>query len=325
MKCIILAGGFATRLWPLTENKAKPLLHLKDKPLISHIVEGLPADIEIIISTNAVFEEAFIEWKKSYPHRLIKVFVEDSTDDQVKKGALGATALVIEREKIDEDLMLIAGDNYFGFALSEFIRSFKGNPLLAAYDIGDLHAARKFGVVIASDNPSDSEESTCKHVIGFQEKPSEPKSTLVSTGCYLFPQKNLTDIVEYSRQHNDNLGGIFEHLLQKGDVIDVFSFTEKWFDVGSFEGYLKANQDLLEGQIIESGLVKKEGHNQLKGGVYLGNGVQIENSTIENSVILSNSFIQNCVIRNCIVDENCKLKNIDLSHKMIRQKSLIEK
>ena len=78
MKAIILAGGFATRLWPLTENKAKPLLHLKDKALISHIVEGLPQSVEIIVSTNAVFEEAFLNWAKEYSNRSIEIFVEDS-------------------------------------------------------------------------------------------------------------------------------------------------------------------------------------------------------------------------------------------------------
>lgn len=93
MKCIILAGGFATRLWPLTENKAKPLLHLKDRPLVSHIVEKLPKDTEIIISTNAVFEDEFKKWTENFKDRNIKIFVEDSEGDEMKKGALGATAL----------------------------------------------------------------------------------------------------------------------------------------------------------------------------------------------------------------------------------------
>jgi len=69
MKCIILAGGFATRLWPLTENKAKPLLHLKDRPLLSHLVQKLPVEMELIISTNAIFADDFYSWKESFPER----------------------------------------------------------------------------------------------------------------------------------------------------------------------------------------------------------------------------------------------------------------
>lgn len=315
MKCIILAGGFATRLWPLTENKAKPLLHLKDRPLISHIVEGLPKDLEIIVSTNAVFADDFNEWKKQYSDRTIQVFVEDSEEDEFKKGALGATALVIQKEKIEEDLLLIAGDNYFGFHFDDFLKRYDGNPMLAAYDIKDLKSARKFGVVVKREGK----------VAEFQEKPQDPKSTLVSTGCYLFPKKHLTDIIDYAKKKNDDLGGIFEYLLSKGEDIDVFSFDQAWYDVGSFEGYINANQELLNQSVIEAGTVTKAGSNKLKGSVYLADGTTIENSTIENSVILKGSKIINCVIRNCIVDEKSQLKNIDLSHKMIRQGTVIEK
>ena len=315
MKSIILAGGFATRLWPLTENKAKPLLHLKDRPIISHIVEGIPEDIEIIVSTNAVFADEFNEWAKNYPDRKIKIFIEDSTGEKTKKGALGATSLVIQDQQIDEDLMLIAGDNYFGFKMGDFIDFYKGNPMLAAYDIQSLDSARKFGVVVEKDG----------QVVEFQEKPQEPKSTLVSTGCYIFPQKNLKDIIEYAKHKNDDLGGIFEYLKNKDEVIDVFSFNEQWFDVGSFDGYLRANHDLLNNQIIENGHVEKTGDNKFIGGVYLGDGAVVADSTIENSVILNDCKITNCVIRNCIIDEKCDLKNIDLSHKMIRQGSRIEK
>jgi glucose-1-phosphate thymidylyltransferase len=315
MKCIILAGGFATRLWPLTENKAKPLLHLKDRPLISHIADGLPQDIEIIISTNAVFEDEFKKWAFDYPKRAIKIFVEDSTEDKCKKGALGATSLVIEKMGINEDLLLIAGDNYFGFQMADFINFFKGNPLLAAFDIKDKNAARKFGVVVSSGG----------HVTEFQEKPNEPKSTLVSTGCYIFPAKNLGDIVTYAKLKNDDLGGIFEYLLKKGETIDVFSFKEKWFDVGSFEGYLNANRDLLDNRLIEKKNVTKVGSNKFNGGVYLGDNVTVTNSIIHDSVVLNGCKIDNCVIKNCVVDENCELTNIDLSHKMIRQCSNIKK
>ncbi|MDH5596773.1 MAG: NDP-sugar synthase [Candidatus Peregrinibacteria bacterium] len=315
MKCIILAGGFATRLWPLTENKAKPLLHLKDRPLISHIVEKLPRDIEVILSTNAVFEENFKEWAKQFPDRKLKIFVEDSMGDDFKKGALGATALVIETENMDEDLLLLAGDNYFGFSIEDMLARFSENPLLAAYDIKDLNQARKFGVVVAKDGKA----------VEFQEKPDQPKSTLVSTGCFLFPTKNLKDIVHYAKEKNDDLGGIFEYLTSKGETVDVFHFEDAWVDIGSYEAYLQANKDLLKNRVIEKENVKKVGQNQFHGGVYLGENVEVKDSVIENSVILKNCKINNCVIRNCVIDENSDLSNLDLSYKMIRQGSKIEK
>ena len=315
MKCIILAGGFATRLWPLTETKAKPLLHLKDKPLISHIVEALPDKLEIIISTNAVFEEDFKTWIRDFPQRKIKIFVEDSGADEFKKGALGATALAIQELKIAEDLLLLAGDNYFGFKVEDLLAQFKQNPLLAAYDIGDLKEARKFGVVIEKDGKA----------VEFQEKPEHPKSTLVSTGCFVFPQKNLGDIIYYAKEKNDDLGGIFEYLTKKGEEIDVFKFSEPWVDIGSYEAYLQANKALLRGEVIEKEGVKREGKNELIEGVYLGKNVQVKDSIIESSVILDGCKIDNCVIRHCVIDENCELKNLDLSHKMIRAGSKIEK
>ncbi|MFH0821087.1 MAG: NDP-sugar synthase, partial [Candidatus Peregrinibacteria bacterium] len=298
-----------------SEKKAKPLLHLKDRPLLSHLVEKLPRELPILISVNRAFAEGIQQWAKIHSDRQIQVVVEDSENDEGKLGALAATAFVIQSQKIDEDLLLMAGDNYFGFSFSDFIAHFKNNPLLAAYDIGSKESARKFGVVVAQDG----------HVIEFQEKPAQPKSTLISTGCYLFPQKNLTDIVEYSKTHKDNLGGIFEYFLKRGETIDVFRFTEPWYDIGSFDAYLQANSELLAGAVIQEESVILEGNNRLEKGVYLGKGVHVTNSLIDNCIVLDNCVINNCVLRNCVIDEDCYLRGIDLSHQMLRAGSRIEK
>ncbi|MBI5411688.1 NDP-sugar synthase [Candidatus Peregrinibacteria bacterium] len=314
MYCIILAGGFATRLWPLTENKAKPLLTLVDRPLISHIVQSIPPEIPIVVSTNAVFRNAFSEWRKGFPNHPIEIFIEDSFSNESKKGALGATAMVIERKQLKEDLLLFAGDNYFGFSMPAFFQSFSKNPLLAAYDIKDVNKAKRFGVVVTRDG----------RVTEFQEKPAQPKSTLVSTGCYLFPAKNLQDIIIYSCEKNDDLGGVFEYLLRKGETINAFSFSDPWYDIGSFDAYLTAHCELLHGEnkVAPQAIVQRS---DLKGGVSIADGAHVERCTLENVMILSGSIVENCVIRNSIIDKHCHLKNLDISHKMIRQGSAIEK
>ena len=312
MKAIILAGGFATRLWPLTEKRAKPLLILKNKPLISHITENIPESIEIIISTNQIFEKDFLQWKeKNFPKRKITIFIEDSNSDKTKKGALGAVSLVIQEMQIKDDLIIIAGDNYFGFDFKDFLKSYHQNPLLAVFDIKDLKKARQFGVVISSDQ---------KTITAFQEKPLHPKSTLVSTGAYIFPQKNLTDIIYYSQKYHDDLGGIFEYLKTKNTTINIFSFQEPWFDIGSFSGYLEAHKSLSANKNKQVTIKNTE----LSGAISLASDCVLENCLLDNVIVFPKTKIKNCEIRNCIIDQNCLIDGVDLSYKIIRENSFIK-
>lgn len=315
MKVLILAGGFATRLWPLTERRAKPLLLLNGKPLISHIVDKIPADLEIIVSTNQVFQADFEKWKKGYAHRKIEIFIEDSGNDDTKKGALGATSLVIQSKQITEDLILIAGDNYFDFNFAEFKSTFQGNPLIAVFDIKEKEEAKKFGVVNMDAN---------KQVLSFEEKPREPSSTLVSTGLYIFPQKNLEDIIEYARSKSDDLGGIFEYFLAtKKQRVDCFTFDQGWYDIGSFAAYIDANKVTQKEQLIKKNTAFVDMDSQITGSVFLGENVKIKNSFIQSSLILDNCEITDCVIRDSVIDQNSKLTNLDLTQKMIREGSEI--
>ncbi|HRH93005.1 MAG TPA: sugar phosphate nucleotidyltransferase, partial [Candidatus Peribacteria bacterium] len=91
MRCFVLAGGFATRLWPLTEKRAKSLLPLAGKPILSHVVDAVPAKIPVSVSTNAVFEADMRRWAKKQ-NRDIDIVVEDTGHDDQKLGALGALA-----------------------------------------------------------------------------------------------------------------------------------------------------------------------------------------------------------------------------------------
>lgn len=315
MKVLILAGGFATRLWPLTEKRAKPLLLLNGKPLISHIVDKIPEDLEIIVSTNQIFKADFEKWQTGYSKRKIEIFIEDSGSDDTKKGALGATSLVIQAKNLEEDLILIAGDNYFDFSFPDFIKTFQGNPLMAVFDIKSKDEAKKFGVVNMDET---------KQVKSFEEKPLEPKSTLVSTGLYIFPKNNLKDIIHYAKNKSDDLGGIFEYFMkEKAQRVDCFTFDQGWYDIGSFAAYIDANQTLQKEKMIKRNSAFVDMDSKIAGSVFLDENVKIKNSFIQNSLILGNCEITDCVIRESIIDKNCKLTNIDLTQKMIREGSEI--
>jgi glucose-1-phosphate thymidylyltransferase len=306
MIALLLAGGFATRLWPLTEKRAKPLLPLAGKPLIQHIIDKIPQELKIIISTNKVFEEDFSELKQQYPDRDIVIFIEDSHTDQNKVGALAATALTIREFQINSPLLLIAGDNYFGFELNDFIAAYSGKTLLASHDTRSLELAKQFGVLTVEG----------KHLRSFVEKPEQPASTLISTGCYLFSPHHLGLIQEYSRHSSDNLGGIFEYLLQRQEPVEVFRFTEDWIDIGSFESYLAANRLLLrENQISQNSKIL---NCDIGESVDIGKNCILENCSLDQVIIMEGCRIKDSRLRGCVIDKNCTIEGVDLDHKMIR-------
>jgi len=316
MKAFILAGGFATRLWPLTEKRAKPLLPLAGIPLLTHLVEKIPAGIPITVSTNAVFAEDFEKWKKAMSDKrlAISILIEDAGHEDEKLGALGAVAKWIREENINDDVLLLAGDNYVGFSIASFIERFSGKPLLAAYDIRTKEAAKKFGIVLTEGSPNTSGSI---RVTGFQEKPADPKSTLVSTGCYVLPAESLPALVSYAKEHPDNIGGIFEEFLSKGMEVECVSFAEPWFDIGSFEAYREATKSLV-GERVLRGEQVLDRETQFHGSIVLGNHSKIARSSLTNVVLFENCEVEDCVLENCIVDDDCILRGVDLSGKMLR-------
>jgi glucose-1-phosphate thymidylyltransferase len=310
MHAFILAGGFATRLWPLTERRAKPLLPLLGKPLITHMLEKIPADVPVTVSTNAAFESDFVAWKETTKRPNVFVHVEPVLHDDQKLGALRATADWIERETITDDVLLLTGDNYFGFDVSTFLKSATPDvPLIAVYDIKDREQAKLFGTVILSEDK--------KTIAAFEEKPKEPRSTLVSTGCSLLPASVLPILTAYAKDHPDNVGGIFEHLLQTGKRVDSFVFSEPWFDIGTFEAYLEATQTLVGEKLLQAETARWE-ESQSHGSVVVGEKTDVIRSTLTNTVLFDGCFVEDCILENCIVDNHCTLRGVELTGKMIR-------
>lgn len=311
MKVFILAGGFATRLWPLTESRAKPLLPLAGKPLLTHILEKIPADLSVTVSTNAAFAQSFHDWKKTLNRSNVEIRIEQTKSDDEKLGTLGATAQWITQEKIDDDILLLTGDNYFGFAISEMIQTFDHqHALVAAYDIGDVAKASAFGTIIV-----DTDQKT---ITGFEEKPADPKSSLVSTGCSILPKSVLPDLINFAKVKPDNVGGIFEELIRLHKGVQCFRFRGQWFDIGSFETYVEATEALV-GENVLLGNKTTITDTETTGSVVAGAGTMITNSKLENTVLFENCIVDDCVLDRCVIDDGCELRGIDLTGKMIRR------
>lgn len=317
MQSFILAGGYATRLWPLTEKRSKPLLPLAGKPLLTHLIEKIPTDMHVTVSTNSVFEEAFDRWIQELGRLGVTLEIEDTKHEDHKLGALGALGMWLEEKRVEDDVLVLTGDNYLGFDLDRFLKQFDGaTPLVAAHDIGDTAKASAFGTVIIDAK---------NEVIGFEEKPKEPKTSLVSTGCCVFPQSTIPLTIAHAKNKPDNLGGIFEEFLKQGVAVHACTFTEPWLDIGSFNSYLAAHRLLVNGKhmIGSESLVASDSN--LQESVSIGMRSTLQKSTLIDCIILNDCMIEDCILKDCIVDDGCTLKGVDLTGKMIRAGTTLAK
>ncbi|MBI4019138.1 MAG: nucleotidyltransferase family protein [Candidatus Aenigmarchaeota archaeon] len=228
MKVIVLAGGMAERLKPLTENTAKPLIDIAGKPMINYVIESLDAaGIEdICVSTNEKFADEFEQWRDEYGLN-VSMVIEKMPGGQ-KLGAIAGLAFVLEKKKIDDDCLVIAGDNLFGFSIADFVSFYKKKraPVVGAYDVGDPNEAMRFGVITASKDG---------RITDFEEKPEKPKSSLVATACYILPKATLKMIPVYLKEGNSrDSPGHFLAWLTKKTAVYAYPFNSYWFDVGTF-------------------------------------------------------------------------------------------
>ncbi|MBT4935411.1 nucleotidyltransferase family protein [Candidatus Woesearchaeota archaeon] len=238
MKAIILAAGYATRLYPLTENQPKPLLEVNNISILNHIldkVHKIEGITDIYVVTNARFYDAFRTWHCNYPLAdKITLINDGTTSNDDRLGAVGDIHYVVQDKDINDDLLVIAGDNLFGFELQHFINfSDKHNTSSVAFcDLKNVEKVRrKLGVGVL-----DGEK-----VIGFEEKPLEPSSALASTACYLFKKNDLPFIEQAMERGSADNSGDFVKFLVNNSQVHGFVFDEHWFDIGSFESLEEAN------------------------------------------------------------------------------------
>jgi len=250
MKALILAGGYAKRLWPVTKNMPKQLLPVAGKPIIEYPIENIELTKrvkEVIISINAYFEFNFREWFTKYQFRKkTKLVIEKTFSEEQKLGSIGALNYLISNLNLKEDLLIIGGDNLFEFSLRKFINYYKEKKtsVVALYDIKDKSKVKgRYGIV---------ELDKDQKIINFQEKPQNPRTSLVNTACTILSKEDIKLIPQYIEEGNnkDAFGYLIEWLSNKKPM-HGFTFDSPWFDIGSFEAYDTANLHYREKRMGE--------------------------------------------------------------------------
>lgn len=232
MKAVILAAGYATRLYPLTQNTPKCLLEVGDRTILDLLCEkmsAVPEIDELFIVTNARFYPLFEEWKCLLRCRVpVRIFNDKTTSNDNRLGAIGDLGLVLKEARVVSDVLLLASDNLFEQKLEAFVsfaHSKKDAVVLAVYDIGDKRlAAGKFGVI---------ESDASGKVITMEEKPAKPRSSFIGVGAYYFPAATLPRVFEYlaGKDAQDAPGHYMRWLVGKVKIFS-FQFFGMWYDIG---------------------------------------------------------------------------------------------
>ena len=243
MNALILAAGYATRLYPLTLDKAKPLLSVGGKPIIEWTVEKLidVPDLETVyIVTNDKFAHDFQTWAERYQNRQpkfkFKIINDGSESDDDKLGAIGDINFVVTRENLAEnDLLIVAGDNLFGESLVGFVgRAKNTDATVAVYDVGDAETIKKYGN-IAID--------AAGIITHFEEKPKKPRSTLAAIALYCYSPRVLSLFTTYlAAGNNPDQPGRFVQWLYRRTPVKTFELKGKWLDIGSKETLREADE-----------------------------------------------------------------------------------
>ena len=237
MTGIILAAGYATRMYPLTLNFPKPLLEVGGKKIIDHLLEdGERSGIErFIVVSNHKFISLFREWAEGKEN--VMVLDDGSVDNEHRIGAVKDIEFAIEKAGINDDTLILAGDNVLDFSLSSFIEygKKKGTSCIMRHRETDRARLSKTGVVTIDQNDL---------VLSMEEKPKEPKSEWAVPPFYYYVKEDLPLIKEgIENGCGTDAPGSFVSYLAERRPVHAFLMPGKRFDVGSIEGYEKIRKE----------------------------------------------------------------------------------
>jgi glucose-1-phosphate thymidylyltransferase len=243
---LVLAAGYATRLRPLTDEVAKPLLPLAGRPMLDYLYDKIAAVEEVDevhVVTNSRFAADFRAWAERGEHpSLVTVHDDGTSSNEDRLGAIGDVRFVLERAGLEgEDLLVVAGDNLFEFDLGEFVsfwRAKEDGSAIGVHDVGDLELMRRYAMVeLAGDD----------RITLFVEKPEAPTSTLAGIAVYLFRADHAALVRTYLDDDNSpDQPGRFVVWLYSRVPVYGYRFPGDWLDIGDREQLLDADNRMRD-------------------------------------------------------------------------------
>ena len=239
MKCLILAAGYATRLYPLTENFPKPLLKVGDKAILDWLIDDIDTLGEVdeyIVISNHKFASHFLQWASSRKEKI--TVVDDGTStNETRLGAVCDIKFAIDKLALDDDMLVIAGDNVLDFSLTRFIRYArrKGASAIMRYYEPDEMRLHKSGIV--EIGPDD-------RILSMEEKPAEPKSHSCCPPFYYYSRPDAAKVGEgiAAGCGTDAPGSYIAWLSQQVPVY-AMEMPGKRYDIGNLDSYHKVCEE----------------------------------------------------------------------------------
>ena len=240
MKAIILAAGYATRLYPLTKDQPKALLHIDGKPILNYImeqIERIDTIDEVYIIGNAKFASHLEIWAEGFgSSKEIVILNDGSIDNNTRLGAIGSISFAIEKMNIQDETLIICGDNLFTFSIAKYVEFYHKvlSDCVCAKEIDDVEKLMSFGVATINENGV---------IVGFAEKPISPKSNLAVFGSYIYTKETMSLFKRYLLEgNNKDAPGNFVQWLYKIKPIYCFRFEGECFDIGTVAAYEEADK-----------------------------------------------------------------------------------
>ena len=240
MKTIVIAAGYATRLYPLTENFPKPLLKVGSRSILDRMlsdIDQIESIDEHIVVTNHKFAHHFETWKEqSHYHHPIRIIDDGTEDNATRLGAVRDLLLALDTCQVDDDILVVAADNVLTFSMQGFVDFFRrcGTSVIMCHHEPEIWRLQRTGVIAVDDG---------MRVLQMQEKPAEPVSHWAVPPFYIYRKEDLP-LIRTALAHGcgADAPGNLAHYLVDRTPIHAWPMPGGRFDIGSLDTYEEAKQ-----------------------------------------------------------------------------------